>query len=298
MSAWRRTARRSTRFRCRRSISCCPPAPPFRPGLLDALRRALGDAAMAAAHARGRFAGIDRPGPGHCIAPGARGWRYPSSARCGRSLRRPSGGAPSLAPPPARSPVLSSGPSVGIAGPVRRRWDGEIGFRGGRAVAVRVWAEARHVRGVRTAWRFLAWLAVGLRWRLGQARGARAVPEVPEPAPEPASGPVHADPPLGVEIAALGPRSPGRVPGVRAGRARSERQACRCRAGRHAGGSNGHRYADGSARRGAGAVGSGPRPGGAQPGRLGARSRAPRLRARAARPAAAGRPGAPAGGGG
>ena len=70
-----------------------------------------------------------------------------------------------------------------------------------------MWAEARHVRGARTAWRFLAWLAVGLRWRLGQARGARTVPEAPGAAPEPADSPVHADPPLGVEIAALGPRS-------------------------------------------------------------------------------------------
>ena len=57
-----------------------------------------------------------------------------------------------------------------------------------------------------------------------------------------------------------GPALAGRVPGVRAGRARSGRQVRRCRTGRHAGASNGHRYAGGRARRGAGAVGSGPRP--------------------------------------
>ena len=55
------------------------------------------------------------------------------------------------------------------------------------------------MRGPRTGWRFLAWLAVGLRWRFGLARGVPADP------PAGAWGPD--DSALGVEIAALGERS-------------------------------------------------------------------------------------------
>ena len=186
----------------------------FRPGLLDALRRALGDAAMAAGMlADGSRVSIARA---RALHRARRTGLAISELGEVRTLpaavlrRRPIAGS---TPGPIAGPVFGR---IGrIVGPVRRRGDGEIGFRGGRAAAARVWAEARHVRGARTAWRFLAWLAVGLRWRLGQARGARTVPEAPgsapgpapQPAPEPAISPVHADPPLGVEIAALGPRS-------------------------------------------------------------------------------------------
>ena len=179
-----------------------PAGAAFRPGLPGALRRALGDAVAAeAVLPDGGRASIARAAALHrarrtglAISELGEVRTLPAAVL----RRRP-------VPGPLAGPVF--GPIGRIVGPVRRRRDGESGIRGGRAVAVRVWAEARHVRGVRTAWRFLAWLAVGLRWRLGQGRGARTVPEVPEPAPEPASGPVHADPPLGVEIAALGPRS-------------------------------------------------------------------------------------------
>ena len=183
-----------------------PAGAAFRPGLLDALRRALGDAAMAAAMlADGSRVSIARARALHrarrtglAISELGEVRTLPAAVLRRRPIAGPT-------PGPIAGPVFGH---IGrIVGSARRRWDGEIGFRGGSAVAVRVWAEARHVRGVRTAWRFLAWLAVGLRWRLGQARGARTVPEAPEPVPEPASGPVHADPPLGVEIAALGPRS-------------------------------------------------------------------------------------------
>ena len=179
-----------------------PAGAAFRPGLLDALRRALGDAAMAAVLlADGSRVSIAR-------APALHRARRTGLAisELGEVRTLP---AAVLRRRPVPGPI--AGPVFGrigrIAGPVRRRRDGGIGVRGGRAAAVRVWAEARHVRGARTAWRFLAWLAVGLRWRLGQARGARTVPEAPGPAPEPAISPVRADPPLGVEIAALGPRS-------------------------------------------------------------------------------------------
>ncbi len=39
------------------------------------------------------------------------------------------------------------------------------------AMLLRVRDEARHVRGARTAWRFLQWLVSGIRWWLGQGRG-------------------------------------------------------------------------------------------------------------------------------
>ena len=282
-----------------------PAGAAFRPGLLDALRRALGDAAMAAAMlADGSRVSIARARALHrarrtglAISELGEVRTFPAAV-----LRR----RPIAGPTPGPTPGPIAGPVFGrigrIVGPVRRRRDGETGFRGGRAAAVRVWAEARHVRGARTAWRFLAWLAVGLRWRLGQARGARTVPETPgpapEPAPEPAISPVHADPPLGVEIAALGPRS------------RAVFQA----SARVAHGLDGRPVDVALADTPAQATGidtpaavlaaapalSVPalRPGGAQPGRLGARGRAPRRRARAARPAAAGRVGAQGGGGG
>ncbi len=71
--------------------------------------------------------------------------------------------------------------------------------RGVRAAVTRVWAEARHVRGWRTGWRFLRWLVAAVRWRL-RARGGEW-----EAAPVPA--PAQGDPPLGVELAALGARA-------------------------------------------------------------------------------------------
>ena len=67
------------------------------------------------------------------------------------------------------------------------------------AVVGRVRAEARHVRGVRTGWRFLKWFAGGVRWYLREGAGWRAAPMPVVP--------VHSDPPLGAEIATLGPRA-------------------------------------------------------------------------------------------
>ena len=71
--------------------------------------------------------------------------------------------------------------------------------RGVRAGAARLWGEARHVRGLRTGWRFLRWLAGAVRWRLRQAPGATLAPSAPA-----MSGQACRDPALGVEIAALG----------------------------------------------------------------------------------------------
>ena len=68
-----------------------------------------------------------------------------------------------------------------------------------RAVLARVWAEAAHVRGPRTLWQFLRWLATGARWWLGQGRGWAPAAR--------GDCAARADPPLGVAIAALGPRA-------------------------------------------------------------------------------------------
>ena len=92
------------------------------------------------------------------------------------------------------------------------------------AVLGRVWAEARHVRGVRTAWRFLRWLVTGIRWRLAQGRGWKPPPGPPTPIHDTTTGagtshgadPLQRTPdspgavpdaPLGVTLAAFGPRA-------------------------------------------------------------------------------------------
>ena len=183
-----------------------PAGAALRPGLLKALLGALGDAAMAETLlADGSRVSI------------ARSWALHRARRTGRAIAEFGDVRTVRAPAPGRrfTPGPIAGPVFGgirrIVGSLRRPSGGRIGFPGTGAVAARVWSEARHVRGVRTAWRFLAWLALGLRWRLGQARGARSAREAPEPAPQPSSGPgsgpLHADPPLGVEVAALGPRA-------------------------------------------------------------------------------------------
>ena len=153
-----------------------PAAAALRPGLVARLRSALGGAVTAkAVLANGTELSI------------ARAWAL---HRAGRTGAKPSdfgdartvrwrGFAPRLA-----------------MGPPRRR--------GARAAAARVWAEARHVRGPRTAWRLLGWLAAGLRWRLGQG-GARWEAS---PAPAPArTDPPPGDPSLGAEIAVAGARA-------------------------------------------------------------------------------------------
>ena len=67
------------------------------------------------------------------------------------------------------------------------------------AVLARVWAEAAHVRGACTLWRFLRWLGTGARWKLGQGRGWAAAAR--------GDCAARADPPLGAAIAVLGPRA-------------------------------------------------------------------------------------------
>ena len=68
-----------------------------------------------------------------------------------------------------------------------------------RAVLARVWAEAAHVRGPRTLWRWLRWLGTGARWRLAQGRGWAPAAR--------GDCAARADPPLGAAVAVLGPRA-------------------------------------------------------------------------------------------
>ena len=145
-----------------------------RRGLLRGLRSALGDAAAATAVlGDGAQASITRAWALH------RARRAGGSAADYGETRRI--GAARLA--------------LGRALPVARRAGRARSPRGVRAVAARVWAEARHVRGLRTGWRFARWLATGLRWWLCQRGGAAAAP-VP-----------RAGAPLGAEIMVLGVRA-------------------------------------------------------------------------------------------
>ena len=155
-----------------------------RRGLLRGLRSALGDAATATAVlGDGAQASITRA------------WALHRARRAGGSAAD-YGEARRI--PPARL-------ALGRALPVARRAGRARSPRGVRAVAARVWAEARHVRGLRTGWRFARWLAAGLRWWLRQGGGGAAA--VAAPAAPAARARAQADPPLGAEIAALGARA-------------------------------------------------------------------------------------------
>ena len=158
-----------------------PAASPRHPGLVGALARALeGRAAVTAVLADGSR------------ATAARGWALHRARRAG--------GAPGDYGDTAT--VRMAPPGTGSDRTVRR------GLRRmpGRARAAppetpggaltRICEEARHVRGARTAWRFLRWFAGALRWRLRQrSGGTRDRSRAP--------GSVA----LGVEIAVLGPRA-------------------------------------------------------------------------------------------
>ncbi|WP_419935040.1 glycosyltransferase [Candidatus Palauibacter sp.] len=168
-------------------------------GLVGRLHTGLGDAVVATA----RLAGGSRVSI-------ARAWALHRARRTGlpvaafgdaRRLK-----AAAVRPRPVRGAVLLHLPRSARANPDPPPRRGAL-----RANAARVWAEARDIRGIRTAWRFLAWLAVALRWRLGQARAAVAAPSraaaMSSARPTPPPGPTHWDPPLGTRIAVLGPRA-------------------------------------------------------------------------------------------
>ena len=153
------------------------PAAACPPGLLAALRSGLGSAAAGTgALGDGTVATVTRAWAAHRArrtgaAPGDFGEavRFAVRGHIRRGRKRP-GGAPG-APP--------DGP---------------------RSALERLAAEARHVRGSRTAWRYARWVWRGLRWRLSVARPGPRGRGLARAAPA-------AGMRLGVEIAAHGPRA-------------------------------------------------------------------------------------------
>ena len=131
-----------------------PAATTLGPGALDRLESALGEAVTARVNPDG--------GAGPVTI--ARAWALHRARRAGGTAAD-YGDARTL---PARllRPTRRAAPrkTAARSAAIRR-----IAAR--RTAVARVWAEARHVRGPRTAWRFLRWLVLGVRWRLGVGRG-------------------------------------------------------------------------------------------------------------------------------
>ena len=151
-----------------------PAGAPFGPGVVRALRAALGDAVAA-----------DAVFPDGSRVSIARAWALHRARRTGLDVA-----------------AFGDARTIRAAALGRRADNLRLARMRMPPAVARVWAEARHVRGLRTGWRFLGWLTVALRWRLGVARCATAG----FPAPDRA-GPAHGDAAPGVEIAALGERA-------------------------------------------------------------------------------------------
>ena len=155
-----------------------PAGAPVEPGLVGGLRAALGAAAAAtAALGDGTAASIARA---RALHRARRTGTVPADCGAVRTVRLPR---------PRRGDVRAAR---------RRRRAASAGAPAGSAAA-RVWAEARHVRGPRTAWRLLRWLAAAVRWRLRRGGAWQPSPALPARA--------RADPPLGVELATVGRRA-------------------------------------------------------------------------------------------
>ena len=167
-----------------------PAAAALGPAALRRLESALGDAVTAGADLDGGRISITRA------------WALHRARRCGgtaadygdarvlsaRLLRAARGTAVRT----TSHPEAAAGPRPGPA----------------RTALARVRAEARHVRGPRTARRFLRWLVLGARWWL-RGRSGRPAP-APRVAPagrRTATAAATPDPPLGVDLATLGPRA-------------------------------------------------------------------------------------------
>ena len=157
------------------------PARSYAPGLVRRLDRALGDAAGArAVLADGSELSI------------VRAWALNRARRVGGRVED-FGDIREIGIAALRCAKRSRRRARGRTVPVPRR-------RGVRAAFARVRGEARHVRGVRTGWRFLRWLAGAARWRLREGRGWTAEPVEARATARP-------DAPLGAAIATLGPQS-------------------------------------------------------------------------------------------
>ena len=159
------------------------PAMILEPGTLDRLESALGDAVTA---------DVDVPGSAEHITI-TRAWALHRARRAG--------GEPADYGDARTLPARLLRPTRGT--PTVR---GTHIFHG--TPIARVWAEARHVRGPRTAWRLLRWLVLGLRWRVRSGRGLASSPSHGASwALSDANTAATPDPPLGIELAALGPRA-------------------------------------------------------------------------------------------
>ena len=173
-----------------------PAASPRHSGLISALARALeGRVAATAVLADGS----------HATA--ARGWALHRARRAG--------GTPSDYGDTATVRMALPGTGAGPARSVRRRLQRLLTRtrasppRDPGGTLRRILEEARHVRGVRTAWRFLCWFAGAVRWRVRQGGGrAREWPGAPGRSPVRRSpGITPGSVTLGIEIAVLGPRA-------------------------------------------------------------------------------------------
>ena len=156
-----------------------PAAAPRHPGLAGTLARAL--------EGRSEVTGVLADGS-RVVA--ARTWALARAHRAGGKAGDYGAAATVRLAPPCPAPGPRSLRALGRGSrPAVSRW-----APGG--TAGRILDEARHVRGLRTGWRFLGWFGRALAWRLGQdCRTERERRRTAGSAP------------LGVEIAVLGPRA-------------------------------------------------------------------------------------------
>ncbi len=160
-----------------------PAAGPRHPGIVGALARALEDrAAVTAVLADGSRASA------------ARAWALARARRAGGTAGDYGAAATVRLAPPDRGPGRLRALRRRLRRRARRRSAAAPRAPGG--TPGRILDEARHVRGLRTGWRFLGWFARALGWRLRQERRA-------ERERRHSAGAVA----LGVEIAVLGPRA-------------------------------------------------------------------------------------------
>ena len=159
------------------------------PLVLDRLESALGDAVTATA---------DLGGNGGRITI-ARAWALHRARRTGGTAADygDTRTLPARALRPARTNAArrAAGPQTAAA-------------PNARAILARVLAEARHVRGPRTAGRFVRWLVAGVRWRVrvGRGRPLSSAHGIPPWRSEAFTAAIP-DPPLGIDLVALGPRA-------------------------------------------------------------------------------------------
>ena len=160
-----------------------PATSEFRAGLVGRLEAALGDAAT-----------LSIPEAGVRVS---RAWALNRARRHG-GLAADYGGART-----ASARLLKRGPNGTPTGILRSSHSSAPATRHGlTAIFARIGAELGHVRGPRTAWRFIAWLCAAIRWRLGLGTSGAKVVHTSQQVSQ-----ARPDAPIGVKIATLGARS-------------------------------------------------------------------------------------------